>query len=84
MTRKHHGHCGAGPRGDGQLDQLAVKLGPLAADFPFLCDAPIDAVVETGIDEFCIDGKWPEVVVQGIEAKDKAYIGAVTPLACAT
>ena len=71
----------AGPRGDGQLDLLAMKLGPLQDDFPFLVEAPIDAIVETGIDEFCIDGNWPETVVQGIECKDKAYIGVVTPLA---
>src|SRR6266550_4636983 len=70
----------AGPRGEGLLDALAVKLGPLEAEFPFIVEAPIDAVVETGIDEFCIDGQWPETVVQGLETKDRCYIGAVTPM----
>ena len=70
----------AGDRGESQLDQLAVKLGPLQKDFAFLVEAPIDGI-ETGIDEFCIDGQWPKTVVQGIETKDKCYIGSVTPMA---
>jgi len=69
----------AGERGEVQLDQLALKLGPLQKDMPFLVEAPIDGI-ETGIDEFCIDGQWPKTVVQGIETKDKCYIGAVTPM----
>src|SRR2546425_103642 len=69
----------AGDRGATQLDQLAVKLGPLQDDFPFLVEAPIEGI-ETGIDEFSIDGEWPATVVQGLETKDKAYIGAVTPM----
>src|SRR2546425_1307697 len=64
----------AGDRGATQLDQLAVKLGPLQDDFPFLVEAPIEGI-ETGIDEFSIDGEWPATVVQGLETKDKAYIG---------
>ncbi len=70
----------AGPRGEGQLDQLAAKLGPLQTDFQFLCDAPIDAVVETGSDQYTIDGQWPQFVCQSIETKDKAGISAVTPM----
>lgn len=61
------------------LDSLAVKLGPIQERISFIVEHPIDAVTELGIDTFCIDGQFPKVVVQGIESKDKGYIGAVTP-----
>lgn len=67
-------------RGRTKLDTLAVKLGPVQDDFPFLVEDPIEAIIEIGIDEFCVDGQFPKTVVQGPEGKDKTYIGVVTPV----
>lgn len=61
------------------LDHLAVLLGPLQDNLTFLVEHPIEAVVETGLDAFCVASQFPSVAVQGIEAKDKSYCGAVTP-----
>lgn len=63
------------------LDELAVKLGPLQERVTFIVEDAIDAVAELGFDGFCIDGEFPKVAVQGIEAKDRGYIGVVTPYA---
>jgi hypothetical protein len=60
------------------LDQMAVKLGPLQNILNFVVEDAIEAVVETGMDTFCIDGEFPEKVVQGVEVKNRGYIGAVT------
>lgn len=61
------------------LENLTAQLGPLRDHLNFIVEEPIDAVVETGLDTFCVRGKYPKVAVQGIEAKDKGYIGTVTP-----
>lgn len=60
------------------LDHLATLLGPLQNDMPFLVEEPLEAVVETGLDTYCVAGEYPQNVVQGIEAKDKGYAGTVT------
>lgn len=65
--------------GQTELDQLAEKLGPLQDDFPFVVEAPIEAVVETGWDGFCIDGQFPETACQSIEGKGRTCISTVTP-----
>lgn len=61
------------------LDSMAVKLGPLREEVEFVVELAIDAVAELGFDGFCIDGLFPQVAVQGIEAKDRGYIGIVRP-----
>jgi hypothetical protein len=62
------------------MDHLAMLLGPLQEHFPFIVEEPIEAIVETGLDTYCVKGEYPNVAIQGIEAKDKAYIGTVTPM----
>lgn len=62
------------------LDEKSVVLGPLQEKMPFIVEEPINAVVETGLDAYCVKGEYPHVAIQGIEAKDKAYIGTVTPM----
>ncbi len=66
---------------EGMLDAWAVKLGPLRDEFTFYAFHPIDTEIEDGIDTYCIDGRWPETVIHGMEAKDSAYIGAFQSMA---
>lgn len=60
------------------LDRMAVKLGPAQDLLKFLVFEPIDAPVEIGGDTYCVDGQWPNLMLHGDEAKDKAYMAAVT------
>jgi len=60
---------------------MACKLGPLKDTVDFVVEDHIEAIAELGFDGFCIDGQFPEVAVQGIEAKDFGYIGCVRPFA---
>lgn len=60
-----------------KLDALAVKLGPVKDLMTFfICDA-IDTDLEIGADTFCIDGRFPNLMLNGLESKDKGYLGAV-------
>lgn len=65
---------------EGWLDCMAVKLGPAQDHFPFLVFDAIETDLELGGDTYCIDGKFPKVMVNGLECKDKGYLGAVTPV----
>lgn len=57
---------------------LEKELGGLKEQVPFIVIEPVDAVTEIGYDGYCIDGQFPAQSMQGIEGKDKTYIGAVT------
>lgn len=65
---------------EGWLDSLAVKFGPAKEKIPFMVFDPIDAAIENGCDTYNVDGKWPSIVLNGSEYKDKSYLGAVTPM----
>lgn len=58
-----------------QLDYYAVRFGPFRELVNFYVFEPIDADIEDGCDSWCIDGQFPELVVHGMEAKDKAFVG---------
>lgn len=60
---------------------LEQEFGALRDHIPFIIIEPIDAITEIGYDGYCIDGKFPAQSMQGIEGKDKTYIGAVTKYA---
>lgn len=59
---------------EGTLDEHAVRLGPLRDHVTFYVFEPIDTEIEDGVDTYCIDGRWPETVVHGMENKDKSYL----------
>jgi len=59
------------------LDNLAVSLGPLQNEFPFLIEWPIQSELELGFDGYCIDGRFPSIALQGWEKKDKGLIASV-------
>jgi len=63
---------------EGWLDWLAVNFGPLKKHVRFLVFDSILTDLEIGGDTYCIDGKWPGVMLNGIESKDKSYFAAVT------
>jgi len=60
------------------LDLLAVRFGAVRELVKFLVFDSIDTPIELGGDTYGIDGRWPGLMLHGIEAKDKAYLGAVT------
>lgn len=57
------------------LDYYATRFGPFREQINFYVFDPIDADIEDGCDSWCIDGEFPEVIVHGMEAKDKAFVG---------
>lgn len=58
-----------------RLDFFAVKFGPLQESITFYVFDPIDTEIEDGSDLWCISRKIPSLVIHGMEAKDKAYLG---------
>lgn len=63
---------------EGFLDVLAVRFGPAGELIPFLVFDNIDTDLEIGGDTYCVDGMYPAFMVNGLEWKDKGYLGAVT------
>lgn len=64
---------------EGWLDQKAVDLGGVKDLVPFLVFESIDTPIEIGADTFCIDGQFPDWVLDGTETKDRSYFGAFKP-----
>jgi hypothetical protein len=64
----------------GWLDSLAVAMGPMAEHVRFLCFEAIDTELEIGGDTHNVDGKWPTLMLNGFEGKDKTYFSKVTPM----
>jgi|SRR5579863_269686 len=62
-----------------ELDKLEHKLGKLKDDYEFIVEKPIkgDDIVEAGYDGYCINGKFPDKTIFGMEIKDVAYCGHV-------
>lgn len=63
---------------EGLLDMLAVRFGLVREIVPFLVFDAIDTDIEDGADTFCIDGQWPDLMLRGVECKDRGYLGAVS------
>ena len=59
------------------LDAFAHRFGPVMNLIPFLVFDKIDTPIELGCDTFCIDGEFPDRMIQGYEAKDSGFISAV-------
>lgn len=66
---------------EGWLDMMDVKLGPAKDRLPFRVFDAIETDLELGGDTYCIDGRFPATMLNGLECKDKGYLGAVTPRA---
>jgi hypothetical protein len=63
---------------NGKLDGWAVRFGRAKEQIRFLCFPSIDTPLEIGGDTYCVDGKWPSLMLHGIEWKDRSYFGSVT------
>lgn len=57
-----------------KLDELEHNLGAMKKIMEFVVEEAIDDAVEIGYDGYCIDGKFPETAMRGIEIKDKGFI----------
>lgn len=66
---------------EGILDVLACKLGPFKNEILFYVLDPIKTEIEGGIDNYCIDGLWPDHAVLGYEKKNETYLATVKPFA---
>lgn len=58
-----------------KLDELEHVLGPTKFDMKFIVEEAIENAVETGFDGYCIDGKYPDATIIGVEVKDCGYVG---------
>ena len=52
------------------LDKYAVEFGAVKNKVAFYVFDPIKTDIEDGIDAYCIDGKFPQLVLHGVELKD--------------
>lgn len=72
----HHWRCWADD--EGWLYSLALTFGTLKEQMRFLVFDAIETDLEIGGDTYCIDGQWPDLMLNGLEWKDKSYFAAVT------
>jgi hypothetical protein len=57
------------------LDDMELDMGATKHLVEFIVEDPLPDKEEIGYDGFCIDGKYPNTSICGIEVKDKAYAG---------
>lgn len=60
------------------LDFLRSEYGMYQNEEKFIVEEPIKDAVEYGYDGFCIDGKYPDKTIFGIEVKDTCYVCCAT------
>lgn len=60
------------------MDLWQVKYGPAAELLRFLVFDEIPTNLELGADTYNVLGEFPDLMLNGLEAKDKGYLGAVT------
>lgn len=61
------------------LDEMGIEFGPLQDYLTFICEHPIKAKLEGGLDTYTVDGKHPATAIIGYESKDKCYFASVQP-----
>lgn len=59
------------------LDWWAVLFGPAKERIEFLVFDAIETEIEFGVDTYCVDGEYPDLVIEGVEYKDQTYLGTV-------
>lgn len=60
------------------LDVWAVRFGGAKNLMRFICCYKIETTLEIGGDTINVLGRWPDVMLHGLEAKDEAYLSVVT------
>lgn len=58
------------------LWNLRVKMGCGSEHVLFMVEEPVESPFETGIDTYCIDGRFPKTPMQGIEVKGKLILSS--------
>ena len=59
------------------VNDLRQRLGKRADKVKIIIQPKIETVCEPGLDDFDIDGEFPETCILGYEVKDRGYIGKV-------
>jgi len=62
-----------------KLDEVEFNLGAFKYISDFCVENALPDRVELGVDMYTVNGKYPGRCLQGIEIKDKGYIGAIKP-----
>lgn len=60
---------------ENRLDAYSVKFGPLREQIVFYAFDAIETEIEDGCDTWLVNGAYPKLVIHGMEAKDRAYLG---------
>ena len=60
-----------------KLDAIAQDLGAFKNVLEFIVEENLPSCVEIGVDTFCVDGKYPETTLIGLEIKDQFYAGKI-------
>ena len=60
---------------EGKIDKLAADLGGFKDVLEFICEDDLPDCCEVGIDTYCIDGRYPDATLFGVEVKDCGYVG---------
>jgi len=61
------------------LSKMEHEMGPMSKIIEFIIEEPIDAVVEEGCDMYSVSGKYPQMLLAGVEIKDTGYAGMIMP-----
>lgn len=61
------------------LDYFATRFGPFKEMVAFIVQDHIETDLELGCDLICVDGMTPTHAVNGMEKKDKMYLGVCLP-----
>jgi hypothetical protein len=60
-----------------RLDELAFRFGPIRNQVVFVVEDAIETDIEVGYDGICVDGRFPNIAMQGYESKDCGLLAAV-------
>ena len=60
-----------------RLDELEYRLGAKKSIMKFCVEAALNNKVETGMDFYTIDGRYPDKAMMGIEIKDEGYVAVI-------
>lgn len=59
------------------LDDMKHHMDAYKNEETYIVEKKIPSIAEIGLDTFVVDGKFPEMVLTGIELKDTGYAGSV-------
>lgn len=62
-----------------KLDEIEYLLGAMKTIQEFVVEDAYEPAVETGVDMWTVDGKYPSKIIVGIEVKDLGFTGRILP-----